>query len=93
VAYRKGLIDILSNEPRTVTRLARELGAGRRDVEDDLRHMIRSARAAGHNVAIQPARCRACGYTFGEDKLSKPSRCPACKSTWLYEAVISVQPV
>ena len=92
MAFRKQLMEILSAEPRTVTRLARELGLGRRDVEDDLRHMIRSARAAGHRVAIEPARCRACGYVFGEDKLAKPSRCPACRSTWLYEAVISVEP-
>jgi predicted Zn-ribbon and HTH transcriptional regulator len=92
VAFRKQLIEVLSVEPRTVTRLARELGLPRRDVEDDLRHMIRSARAAGHDVIIEPARCRACGFVFGEDKLSKPSRCPNCRGTWLYEPVIRVNP-
>jgi hypothetical protein len=83
-------MEILSSEPRTVSSLARELGLSRGDVEDDLRHMIRSARAAGHEVVIEPARCRACGYVFGEDKLSKPSRCPACKSTWLFEPLVRV---
>jgi transcriptional regulator len=92
VAFRKQLIEVLSAEPRTVTRLARELGLPRRDVEDDLRHMIRSARAAGHDVIVEPARCRACGFVFGEDKLSKPSRCPNCRSTWLYEPVMRVNP-
>ena len=92
MAFRKQLIEVLSVEPRTVTRLARELGLPRRDVEDDLRHMIRSARAAGHDVIIEPARCRACGFVFGEDKLSKPSRCPTCRSTWLYEPVLRVNP-
>ena len=92
MAFRKQLIEVLSVEPRTVTRLARELGLPRRDVEDDLRHMIRSARAAGHDVIIEPARCRACGFVFGEDKLSKPSRCPNCRSTWLYEPVLRVNP-
>ena len=90
MAFRRQLMEILAAEPRTVTRLARELGLGRRDVEDDLRHMIRSARAAGHRVVIEPAKCRACGYTFGEDKLAKPSRCPACRSTWLFEPVLRV---
>ena len=70
--------------------LARELGLKRGDVEDDLRHAIRSARTAGHRVAILPARCRTCGFTFGEDKLSKPSKCPACRGTRLYEAQIGV---
>lgn len=90
MAFRKQLIEALSAEPRTVTRLARELGLPRRDLEEDLRHMIRSARAAGHDVMIEPARCRACDFVFGEDKLSKPSRCPQCRSTWLYEPVVRV---
>ena len=92
MAFRKQLIEVLSAEPRTVTRLARELGLPRRDVEDDLRHMIRSARAAGHHVVIEPARCRACGFLFDDDKLAKPSRCPSCRSTWLYEPVVRVNP-
>ena len=70
--------------------LARELGLKRGDVEDDLRHAIRSARAAGHRVVILPARCRTCDFEFGEDKLSKPGKCPACRGTRLYEAQIRV---
>jgi predicted Zn-ribbon and HTH transcriptional regulator len=81
----------LSAEPRTASSLARELGLPRRDLEQDLEHMIRSARAAGHRVIVEPARCRACGYLFGEDKLSKPSRCPACKGTWLFEPLVRVE--
>jgi predicted Zn-ribbon and HTH transcriptional regulator len=82
----------LSAQPRSVSSLARELGLKRGDVEDDLRHMIRSARAAGHRVIIEPAKCRSCGFTFGDEKLSKPGKCPQCKSTWLYEAQIRVEP-
>ena len=84
-------MEVLSAEPRTASSLARELGLGRREVEDDLRHMIRSARAAGHRVVVEPGRCKACGYLFNEEKLSKPSRCPACKSTWLFEPLIRVE--
>jgi predicted Zn-ribbon and HTH transcriptional regulator len=91
VAFRKHLMEVLSAEPRTASSLARELGLERRDVEEDLRHMIRSARAAGHRVIVEPARCRACGYLFGDDRLSKPSRCPACRSTWLYEPLVRVE--
>ena len=89
--FRKHLMELLSVEPRSVSRLARELGLSRGDLEDDLRHIVRSARAAGHRVAIQPARCRSCGFTFGDEKLSKPGRCPECKGSRIFEAQISVE--
>ena len=88
----QAITGILTVQPRSVSSLARELGLKRGDVEDDLAHVIRSARAAGHRVVVQPARCRACGFTFGEDKLSKPGKCPACRGTWLYEPQISIEP-
>ena len=92
MTLRKELLDILSTTPRSVSSLARELGLKRGDLEEDLRHAIRSARAAGHQIVIEPARCRSCGFTFSEEKLSKPGKCPTCKSTWLYEAQIRVVP-
>jgi len=64
----------------------------RGDVEEDLRHALRSARAAGHQVTVIPARCRSCGFTFDEEKLSKPGKCPECRGTRLYEAQIFIEP-
>ena len=92
MTLRKELLDILSTTPRSVSSLARELGLKRGDLEEDLRHAIRSARTAGHQIVIEPARCRSCGFTFSEERLSKPGKCPTCKSTWLYEAQIRVVP-
>jgi predicted Zn-ribbon and HTH transcriptional regulator len=88
--FRKDLIALLSAQPRAVSSIAREMGARRGDVEKDLRHAIRSARAAGHSVTIVPAQCRTCGFTFGEDRLAKPSRCPQCKGSRLLEAQIAI---
>jgi len=90
MTFRKDLLTLLSAQPRSVSSIARELGLTRTDVEDDLRHLIRSARAAGHHVMIEPARCRSCGFTFGDDKLAKPGKCPECRGTWLYDAQISI---
>jgi predicted Zn-ribbon and HTH transcriptional regulator len=90
--YRKDLLTVLADQPRSVSWIARELGLAQRDVEDDLGHLIRSARAAGRQVIVEPARCRRCGFTFAEDRLSKPGKCPACRGTWLYEAQISITP-
>jgi predicted Zn-ribbon and HTH transcriptional regulator len=74
-----------------VSSLARELGLTRRDLEDNLRHMIRTARAAGHRIVIVPARCRACGFVFGEDKLRKPGKCPSCLESRILEPQIGVE--
>jgi predicted Zn-ribbon and HTH transcriptional regulator len=91
MAFRKQLLDVLATEPRTASSLARELGLHRRDIEDDLRHLIRSARAAGHKVIVAPARCKSCGFVFGEEKLSKPGKCPQCRGTWLFEPLLSIE--
>ena len=88
--FRRLLIDLLSHEPRSISSLARELGSRRSDVEDDLRHAIRSVRAQGHHLRVIPARCKRCDFVFGEDKLSKPSRCPACKGTRIFEPMLQI---
>ena len=90
MTLRKTLLEMLS-ELRTASSLARELGLKRGDIEEDLRHMIRSARAAGHEVVVEPARCRSCGFTFSEDKLTKPGKCPSCRGTRMYEPLLRVE--
>jgi hypothetical protein len=91
MTLRRDLVEILSAQPRSVSSLARELGLDRGDVEDHLRHAIHSARAAGHTVVIEPARCKQCGFLFAEDRLARPGKCPECKGTRLFEAQIFIQ--
>jgi predicted Zn-ribbon and HTH transcriptional regulator len=90
VTLRRQLLEILTAEPRSVSSLAHELGLRRGDVEEDLRHMIRSARASGREVIVEPARCKSCGFTFGEEKLAKPGKCPECRGTRIFEAQVKV---
>ena len=90
--FRRDLVKMLSAQPRSASSIARELGLDRRDVEDELRHAIRSARASGHTIVIEPAKCKQCGFVFDEDRLAKPGKCPECKGTRLFEAQISIQP-
>jgi transcriptional regulator len=91
MAFRKHLLDLVSSAPRTASSLARELRLDRRDMEDDLRHMITSARAAGHTVIIEPARCKTCGFVFDQQRLSKPGKCPACRGSRIFESLIKVE--
>ena len=88
--FRRTLIELLSHEPRSVSAIAREMGLRRADVEEDLQHALRTARAAGHRIEVVPARCKACGFTFGTEKLTKPGRCPACKATRLFEPMVRI---
>ncbi len=90
MTFRRDLLKILSTRPRSASSIARELGLDRRDVEEHLRHAIRSARAAGHTVIVEPARCRQCGFAFAEEKLSKPGKCPQCHGTRLFEAQLRI---
>ena len=89
MTLRKQLMDVLAREPRSVSSLARELGLPRADVEDALQHMIKSARGAGHRIVVVPARCRSCGFTFGE-RLTRPSKCPECRNSRIFEPQMGV---
>jgi predicted Zn-ribbon and HTH transcriptional regulator len=90
MTLRRQLIDLLSQEPRSASSIAREMGLRRADIEDDLRHALRSAAAAGHQIEVIPARCKDCGFLFGTDRLVKPGRCPACRGSRLFEPMIRV---
>jgi predicted Zn-ribbon and HTH transcriptional regulator len=85
---RQAILAAIDEEPRTLSAIAVSLDLRRHDIEIELPHILRSARAAGATVVVVPARCRACGFEFGPGKLSKPSRCPSCKSAWLDEPML-----
>lgn len=85
---RKLLLDALGPVPRSLSDLAAQFGVKRKDVEDALPHVLRSARTAGVPLVVVPARCKQCDFTFGETKLTRPSRCPQCKGSSLHEPLI-----
>ena len=78
-------------QPRTISSIAHELKLTREDVEDHVKHLLKTARAEGHAISVEPARCRSCGYLFDESKLTKPRECPKCKGTRLYEPLIQIK--
>jgi predicted Zn-ribbon and HTH transcriptional regulator len=85
-------MELVTDRPRTASSLSRALGLDRRAMEEELRHMIRSARAAGHAVSVEPAKCKDCGFVFDVDRLTKPGRCPACRGSRIFEPLIRVDP-
>ena len=87
---RRRLIELLSTEPRSASSLAREMGLHRRDIEEDLRHALRTAIAEGHAIEVIPARCKDCGFVFDADRLSRPGRCPSCTGSRLFEPLLRI---
>ncbi len=89
--FRKDLIELLLDHPRSVAELARMLEMKPKDVEHDLGHLLRSLRASEYRAVVEPAECRHCGFAFRRDKLGKPGKCPRCKQTWIREPRLRVE--
>src|SRR6185503_8902706 len=90
MTIRQQIAEMLK-QPRTMSSIAHELKLTTKEVEDHLKHLIKTARAADQDIRVEPARCRSCGYTFAKDKINKPSKCPECKGTRLYEPLVQIK--
>ena len=89
--FRKDLIELLRGAPRSVADIAELLELKPKDVEDDLRHLLKSLRHSCYRVEITPARCRHCDFVFHADKLGKPGKCPRCRETWISPPRIHIE--
>ena len=56
--FRKDLIDLLHNNPMSMTQIARLVKESPGDVADDLEHLFLSLKHTEYSGAISPARCR-----------------------------------
>jgi len=90
--FRKDLIPLLSNNPMTVSQIARQVSEHPKTIASDLQHLLRSLKHTDFRAQITPATCRKCGFEFGNDKLAKPSKCPKCKNNWISEPRIEILP-
>jgi predicted Zn-ribbon and HTH transcriptional regulator len=89
--FRKALIDLLLGNPMAITQIARTVNESPGDVADDLNHLLLSLKHTHYRAVIEPAKCRACGFVFSEEKLNKPSKCPECHSSWIFEPRIAIE--
>ena len=89
--FRKDLIEMLLGNPLSLSQIARLVDESPGRVADDLNHLFRSLKHTEYKAIVEPARCRACGFEFSGDKLTKPSKCPKCHSTWIMEPKIGVE--
>lgn len=91
---RQLLRGLLLREPLSYETLRTVLGLTVRLLEEDLRHVERTARAAGERLVVEPARCRACGFSF-RDRSARhfhaPGRCPQCRSERIEDPIFRIE--
>lgn len=75
--------------PLTVRELSQLAGLSEDQVVSHLEHLVKSVKAEGGKLLIEPAECLACGYVFeGRTRFKKPGRCPECKESRISPASI-----
>jgi len=80
---RQQLRGLLRRETLSFDALRALVGLPVRRLEEELRHVERSARGRGERLVVTPARCLACDFRFRDREtrhLHAPGRCPRCRS-------------
>lgn len=88
--FRKDLVTTLLDRPRKVADLAREFEVSPKDVEGDLKHLMKTLRKSAYRLKVHPATCRSCDFTFSAEKMTKPGKCPRCKGMWIDDPVVEI---
>jgi predicted Zn-ribbon and HTH transcriptional regulator len=91
---RQQLRALLAREELPFDALRELLGVSVRLLEDELRHVERTARGAGERLVVSPARCLACDFVFRARErrhLHAPGRCPQCRSERIADPTFRIQ--
>lgn len=89
--YRKALVQLLLDNPMSLSAIAEAMEVTPREVEEDLQHLQRSLRHSEYRLLVHPAVCRKCGFRFKEEKLHKPGKCPQCHHSWIEEPRLEIR--
>jgi len=92
MVFRKELLERLRGRMVPLSELARAEGVRPKDLESELQHLEKTLRHEGMRLVVEPAECRKCGFRFERRKLHRPGRCPKCRSTWIEEPLVGVEP-
>jgi predicted Zn-ribbon and HTH transcriptional regulator len=91
---RQQLRALLRREELSFDLLRELLGVSVRLLEEELRHVERTARGAGERLRVSPARCLACGFVFRHRAgrhLHAPGRCPRCRSERIADPAFRIE--
>ena len=76
---RQQIVERLLEDEWEFDDLRREFALTVKVLEEDLRHIERSARTGRRRLIIRPARCEACDFAFKSTAPHPPGRCPSCR--------------
>ena len=80
---RQGIVALLREEDFSAREISERLGAPEAEVVEHLEHVREALR---RELAVIPARCIHCGFTFRKRRrLKGPGRCPVCRSEHIAE--------
>lgn len=81
---RQQIVELLTAGEPTFEDLRHHLGIPVHVLQEDLKHVGKSARhveGLAGKLEVTPARCLACGFEMDRDRrFTAPSRCPKCRS-------------
>jgi predicted Zn-ribbon and HTH transcriptional regulator len=81
---RQEIVRCLCAAEREFDDLRRELGVTVAVLEEDLRHIGRSAHGKSQRLVVRPARCESCDFAFKSTALHPPGRCPSCRDRRIF---------
>lgn len=78
---RQAILDELRGGFLSARDLAARVSLKEKEIAPHLEHLMKSVKAKGERLVIEPAQCMGCEYAFDDRRsLTKPTRCPSCKS-------------
>jgi predicted Zn-ribbon and HTH transcriptional regulator len=90
---RQRIMDLLTIAPRSAEQLAAVIKIPERQVEEHLRHIMKSvAHDPLRRFVLQPSACADCDFVFRDrSRLTRPSRCPRCRGEAISAPRYSIQ--
>ena len=77
---RQKIVEQLRSEEWAFDDLRHDLVLTVKVLEEDLKHIQKSVRAAGERLQVRSASCEGCGFEFTANALHPPGRCPSCRN-------------
>lgn len=69
-------------QPLTVRELSQLAGLSEDAVYKHLEHLVKSVKAEGGTIEIEPAECLGCGFVFTDRRrFTRPGKCPECRAS------------
>jgi predicted Zn-ribbon and HTH transcriptional regulator len=90
---RQRIKELLFITPLSARRIAEIVGISERQVEDHLRHIVKTvAQDRTLKFVLDPSACKDCDFVFRDrHRLTRPSRCPRCHSEAITEPRYSIE--